>query len=570
MRYLLWSVILTAVLTTIVIISRPLLPVDETRYLSVAWEAHQRHDYLVSHLNGQPYSHKPPLLFWLINAVWLVADVNGPAARMVAPAAAVVCLVLTRILSRRLWPNEPTLFNCAPVVHVTTMLWIVFCPLTMFDTLLTLWTMTALLGVLLASEGMRFQGWLLTGLGIGLGILSKGPVVLVHVLPAAILAPWWSHAVRLRPLAWYLGCFASILLAAAMALAWALPSAASGGEAYSTELLFGQTAGRMVNSFAHRAPFWWYLPWLPLCLMPWISFGAVWRGFSRTPLDHGIKFLICWAGGSLLTLSLVSGKQIYYLIPMIPACAILLTRLATSAVPGPSQGDLVFIVPGTVGMGLLPLVFNHFPELAGGQLSNLVSDAWCIPLVACGLVLLIPRWTKTEWAITSVGTCAIAFISIVVWSISGNVWEGFNLKPLASHIVQAQRLTAWFGEYHGQINFVGALDSVTEVVNEKALRQWLITNPDGLVVFQFSESEKAWADVILPLRAVDRQVLTPEQQQTISTLLQNNQQFPLANLKPQVHYVQRIRRGLTLDLTVVVSYSEKAGLADSAIQDQAL
>ena len=55
MRYLLWSVVLAAMLTAVVVISRPILPVDETRYLSVAWEAHQRGDYLVSHLNGEPY-----------------------------------------------------------------------------------------------------------------------------------------------------------------------------------------------------------------------------------------------------------------------------------------------------------------------------------------------------------------------------------------------------------------------------------------------------------------------------------------------------------------------------------
>ena len=49
---------------------RPLLPVDETRYLSVAWEMWQRGDFLVPHLDGVPYSHKPPLLFWLVHGLW--------------------------------------------------------------------------------------------------------------------------------------------------------------------------------------------------------------------------------------------------------------------------------------------------------------------------------------------------------------------------------------------------------------------------------------------------------------------------------------------------------------------
>jgi hypothetical protein len=49
---------------------RPPFPIDETRYLTVAWEMYQRNDWVLLHLNGAPYSHKPPLLFWLINLGW--------------------------------------------------------------------------------------------------------------------------------------------------------------------------------------------------------------------------------------------------------------------------------------------------------------------------------------------------------------------------------------------------------------------------------------------------------------------------------------------------------------------
>ena len=45
------------------ILLRPLLPVDETRYLTVAWEMWTSGSYIVPHLNGEPFSHKPPLLF---------------------------------------------------------------------------------------------------------------------------------------------------------------------------------------------------------------------------------------------------------------------------------------------------------------------------------------------------------------------------------------------------------------------------------------------------------------------------------------------------------------------------
>ena len=64
---------------------RPVLPVDETRYLTVAWEMWLRGDFLVPYINGEPYSHKPPLLFWLIHLGWAVFGVNDWWPRLVAP-----------------------------------------------------------------------------------------------------------------------------------------------------------------------------------------------------------------------------------------------------------------------------------------------------------------------------------------------------------------------------------------------------------------------------------------------------------------------------------------------------
>jgi 4-amino-4-deoxy-L-arabinose transferase-like glycosyltransferase len=55
-----------ATLAVVSLLTRNLIPVDETRYTTVAWEMWVRSDFLVPHLNGETYSHKPPLLFWLI------------------------------------------------------------------------------------------------------------------------------------------------------------------------------------------------------------------------------------------------------------------------------------------------------------------------------------------------------------------------------------------------------------------------------------------------------------------------------------------------------------------------
>ena len=74
-----YSLILTGMWLLLVGVTlklRPLLPVDETRYLSVAWDMWQNDNFLVPHLNGAPYSHKPPLLFWLMHLGWSIFGVN--------------------------------------------------------------------------------------------------------------------------------------------------------------------------------------------------------------------------------------------------------------------------------------------------------------------------------------------------------------------------------------------------------------------------------------------------------------------------------------------------------------
>jgi len=50
--------------------TRDLWNPDEPRYMEVAREMAVRGDYLLPHLNGELYSEKPPLFFWLAAGLW--------------------------------------------------------------------------------------------------------------------------------------------------------------------------------------------------------------------------------------------------------------------------------------------------------------------------------------------------------------------------------------------------------------------------------------------------------------------------------------------------------------------
>ncbi len=541
------------------VFSRPLLPPDETRYISVAWEAHVSGDHLVSHLNSGTYAHKPPLLFWLINAVWSVTGLHEYAARLVSPAAGIVCLLLTARMARRLWPESAAFQRCVPMMLASMLLWIVFCPVTMFDTLLTCFTLLALLGVLRAEAGSALTGWLITGIALGLGILSKGPVVLVHVMPAALFAPWWSLRVRTSCLRWYAGYVCAIVIAAAIALGWALPSAAAGGEAYGEELLFGQTTDRMVNSFSHRQPFWWYLPMLPLCLMPWPLLGSVWRGMRLTKLDSPLKFLLCWAGGSLLVLSLVSGKQIYYLMPVMPAFALIFARFATSASGPVTRRDLLLVIISTTSLGALPLVANHLPPLSETRLQGLIPDWYAIPLMICGVALIPLAFKRIESAVSAIGTAGMLFFVIVIVSLKPTMWDGFDLRPLASVAASHEGGVAWYGGYQGQLNYLGGIRYVEEIADAQELSTWLTEHRSGMVVMRLPRATIAALNNA-GIDASNRVPLSSVQMGQITQILRTDDAFPSHDRQPTVIQLHWVRRGLPVDPVAVLRFDDPLGM----------
>ena len=284
----------------------------------------QRGDFLVPFRNGEAYSHKPPLLFWLIHAGWAIFGVNELTPRLVSPLCALGTVWLTSRIAKTLWPDAPWRGGSAAWIALGAMLFVVFAQMLMFDTLLAFCVSIGVLGLATAAQG-RARGFALLALSIGLGVLAKGPVVLLHLLPAALLAPAWMRRAPMRWSRWYLGVVLAILGGAAIALAWAIPAGLRGGQAYRDAIFWGQTAHRMVDSFAHRRPFWWYLPMLPILFAPWLVWMPLWRGLRDASIyaDPGVRLAALMALFTLAAFSFISGKQVHYLVPQVPSFALL-------------------------------------------------------------------------------------------------------------------------------------------------------------------------------------------------------------------------------------------------------
>jgi len=498
-----WATLVVAALTC-----RPLTPVDETRYLSVAWEMWQRGDLLVPFLNGQPYSHKPPLLFWMMQAGWGLFGVNEWWPRLVGPLFALANLLLTLRLARRLWPDEEDRWSglVLPIL-AGSLAWAAYGTATLFDMPLTFFALLGISAIWELLRQDRLRAWLTIALSIGGGILAKGPVILLLVLPAAALAPWWAGERPARGWAsWYLRMGLALLLGVGIALAWAVPAALSGGPQYADAIFWGQTAGRMVESFAHRRPVWWYIPLLPIVLFPWLLWGGTWRGLKRLPLDRGTRFCLSWMAPTFLTFSLISGKQVHYLLPVMPGFAILAARGLGRLERRPTRADravlAVFLLALAVLFPLAPLLQGPIPDL---RWVAAASPLWGALLALIGLGLLVHRPRTYRTQVWPMGLLVLAFVTALHLGPIRSQRAAFDLAPMARRIAGLQSTghpVAHYGRYQDEYQFLGRLHRPIQPIDDApALRAWISAHPDGYVVARFGaklRSAASDADYVQP------------------------------------------------------------------------
>jgi len=493
----LWAVVMAAALLT-----RPPLPIDETRYLAVAWDMWLSGDYLVPHLNGQPYSHKPPLLFWLINLGWGAFGVNEWWPRLVAPLFGLASLFLTAGLARTLWPETVKVSSMAPLVLFGGFFWALFTTLTMFDMMLTAFALIGLIGTVRSWRNGGCGGLLLLGLGIGFGVLTKGPAILLHTLPVALAAPWWGRALSGagpgawdgRKGYWYAGVFVAVILGAGIGLAWAVPAGMAGGEAYQEAIFWGQSAGRVVSSFAHRQPWWFYGAALPVMLLPWLLWPRVWRAVRRFDAgDGGIRFCLAWLVPAVIVFSAISGKQFHYLLPELPALALVLARLLSSAGGGEDTADrggpFNLVLPGllAVVLGALLFALPSLPLPSPPNWLDLVDTGWGLALAAAGVAVMFAARLPLTGRAGALAALAAVFVVSVHLALRPVLAAAYDLRPLALRLAEWQRqgvALANFSKYHGQYNFLGRLKKPIAQIGMRHpdTVNFLKRHPDGKII----------------------------------------------------------------------------------------
>ncbi len=481
-----WTALcLVLILSTIY--SRPPIPIDETRYLSVAWEMWQSHNFLVPHINGLPYSHKPPLLFWLINLSWQLFGVGEWSARLIGPLFGFGSVMLTVRLGKILWPTNKAVRLAAPFILLGTFIWSLYSSLTMFDTLLTFISLLALISVFEARRSNTIFPWVCLSVTIGLGILAKGPIVLLYVVPPMLLAPLWSKKDKLSWKRWYGFSFSAIVAGAAIALCWAIPAAIAGGEEYKQAILFSQTAGRMVKSFAHGRPFYWYATLLPFLTLPWFFWLPAWRGWKIQFFDSSTRFCLSVVLPAFFLLSCVSGKQIHYILPLLPLIALLIAHTVTTA-PRQTKYDriplLVIFLVLAISLVVVPQLSLH-----GGDremLKYLPKWLAVVPFFAALFLYIFPSDSLLK-SIKIVSSSMLLLTILLHLAIADPLHAIYDQTVIGDMIKKAQdesgQVAVFPADLSDQFQFAGRLS--TPLIPQKTMGEiadWGIANPQGFIL----------------------------------------------------------------------------------------
>ncbi|QSX41230.1 ArnT family glycosyltransferase [Shewanella cyperi] len=463
---------------------RPLTPVDETRYISVAWEMWRDNSLLVPLKNGEPYAHKTPLLFWLIQLSWALFGVSEWAARLAVSLINCGNYVLLFALARRYYPQTDTAARYAPVLLFSLAGWNLYSSMLMFDQLLSLFVLTWALACLHYSERGLRRFIALAAATLGLGLLAKGPVFLLYALPFAALQGLWRKEGNLRSATFFRGLAMALPLGLALFACWLIPAVIAGGSGYENELIWKQTTGRMVQSFDHARPFYWYLLLLPVMLLPLPLLRGIWRAVLSRPESGCDRALLLYGGFILVSFSLISGKQVHYLTPLLPFVALYIgNRMGT--------WQAVRQYPLAVFALLIALLILGLPWWAGGLFGKPPTTQFSPALALLPLVLALPalfRKPDSEWARPGQLLLFPMLISCLLVAIRQPMFDNYDMTPLATRVQQLQQegqTLAFWGSYDAQFQFAGRLQQpLVELQQEEELNlAWLEQHPDTLVIY---------------------------------------------------------------------------------------
>ena len=308
---------------------RPLAFPDEGRYGEIGrWMLHSG-DWLTPRLNGIPFFHKPPYLYWLEAVSLAIFGVHAWALRLI-PALHAGLMLLALYLGARRFASE-RIARRAVWMLGSSLSFLLGGQYVNHDMLVAAWIGVAIWCFALAFMHADKPHAALARWGFvacALGVLSKGLIGVA--LPGLVLLIWLLWTRQLKKVL-YLPWLSGLALFAVIALPWfwfaerQFPG--------MLDYMFGKhQVGRFsATTFNNGQPWWFYGLCLAVLLFPWLflvlnqAVAQARRAQAATNSIASAWPALCWIW--LLAIigffSIPSSKIIGYALPVMPPLALL-------------------------------------------------------------------------------------------------------------------------------------------------------------------------------------------------------------------------------------------------------
>ena len=347
---------------------------DEARYVQIAKELLPRRNWFLLTLHGQPYDEKPPLPFWMLAGMLKLAggEVHSALVRLPSVSFAVLSVIMSYLIGRKLWGARAGLLSA--LVLLTSVQFLEDAPTAELNVMYTGWTTLALALWFLAPRAENLSWPRAAGFwgAVAGAFFTKGPLALLIVLSAlagdAMATRSPRLLLRVRPVA-------GLLFLSALIGGWLLLQEQAAGSEFVATQVKGQTLERFLHG-SHEAPIWYYLPRLFTSIfVPWGVFlipAALRLKRLGRQLPPGMGALLGWVLLPFLVLTLANGKRQSYLLPLLPAMALIVgwyldrIRAEGKIYPRLGRGMAMFLfvfggllIGAAVALGLAPTLLTR-------------------------------------------------------------------------------------------------------------------------------------------------------------------------------------------------------------------
>lgn len=426
---------------------RDLFVGDETKYSEIIREMRSSGSFFVPRLNGEPYTHKPPLHFWLIALLSVPFGALSIWPYVLPSLAAFLAMLFAiRRIGREMF-GESAGAMAAFVFGSSWLAW-GLAQTARMDLGFLLFVTIAVFLVHQFLRSAEPRPLYLAGLSTAIAILIKGPMA--FVIPAALVAIERLRGRRLPRGPW----IRAFLITLTIPMLWLVPAIIIGGREFAHEIVVKQNVGRALGSWVHREPPWFYLTHAPVTLFPWffmmvVTILALYRqrtgttetGAFPAESQDSARFCVSWCLAVLVPFSILSGKLDIYMLPILVPMALLIGRFVAgqaeeswrrAAIGSQIVAIVLLAVIGIVGLVGGPNLVRRQDEklLISSPEARIVFWGFVTAAAIATVVIVLVRAERLWNATIVTGLAALAPLFLLCVTLMGVANEHLSTRPL--------------------------------------------------------------------------------------------------------------------------------------------